>query len=453
MLRTLFVLLIAAGFLPFALTSPFYALLFYLWVSYFRPEQWVWTGLVASLNLQLIVGAWVVLFAIISRQRLRFGVGPLLLLLFLLQGLISAVASPASGWAWVYWREFLKVALIGYLMIVLVTDERRLRLTIGVMAVSLALEGAKQGWAQLVTNPGAINTNPSPILGDNNGVAIGMLMLLSLLGGLIRTSPWAIERHAHRFLAIGVAYRAISTYSRGGFLSFAALGLHFILHSRRKVTGLLAVAVLAAIIFPVLPDAFWGRMGTLQTAVESEGWLDKSSNSRLHFWRVAILMANDYPLTGVGQNSYSIVYDDYDTTDGAYGRGRAAHSAWFGLVAELGYPGLLLFLLLFARGFYVCWRTRRLARDRPDLATFATYATAVEGALLVAVIGGTFFPFQYIEMLWHTLALTMVIDQIVREKVAEPVPARAPAAATPPLAVSPATRGFTLAGKPAAERQ
>jgi probable O-glycosylation ligase (exosortase A-associated) len=456
MLRTIFVVLVIAGFLPFALSSPFYALLFYLWTSYFRPEQWVWTDFVSALNLQLILGFWLVLITIASRQRFRFGLGPLLLLLFLLHTWLSAWLSPVPDWAWFRWVEIAKITLIGYFMVVLVTTEKRLRLTLGVIALSLAFEGAKQGWAQFFVNPGAANENRSPMLGDNNGVAIGMLMLLSLLAGLIRTSKTATERYVGRFLAVGVAYRALTTYSRGGFLAFAALILQFILNSKRKVASLIAVVGLGAITLPVLPDAFWDRMGTIQTAVENEGGVDRSSNARLHFWSVAMIMANDRPLVGVGPGAFSLVYNRYDPSSGEFGRGRAVHSAWFGLVAELGYPGLILFIVLFGRGLFICWRARRLTKAHPQqLGNIAIYATALEGALVVAGVGGTFFHCQYNEMLWHMFALTMVVDALVRQQAAtshvpfatptvsplasRPIPLKPPAAAAEGTGWRPAT--------------
>ena len=42
MLRTIFVLGIAAIGFRYAMKSAFYSLLFYLWIAYFRPENWVW---------------------------------------------------------------------------------------------------------------------------------------------------------------------------------------------------------------------------------------------------------------------------------------------------------------------------------------------------------------------------------------------------------------------------
>jgi hypothetical protein len=41
MLRTLFVVLLITGGVNYSLQGPFYALLFYIWKAYLRPEDWV----------------------------------------------------------------------------------------------------------------------------------------------------------------------------------------------------------------------------------------------------------------------------------------------------------------------------------------------------------------------------------------------------------------------------
>src|SRR3989304_4595551 len=128
MLRTPFVLIIVAVLLRYSLKSPFYALLFYLWLAYFRPEEWVWSEFIYSLNLQLVMGLWLVLVTLLSGQRLRLGLGPMLLALLLVQGFLSTWLSPAFDTAWLYWQEFAKALLVSYLMLVLVTTEQRLRL-------------------------------------------------------------------------------------------------------------------------------------------------------------------------------------------------------------------------------------------------------------------------------------------------------------------------------------
>ena len=60
MLRTLFVLLLATIGAYYALQGPFYALLFYIWNAYFRPEDWIWTDFVRNLRLSYLIGLYLV---------------------------------------------------------------------------------------------------------------------------------------------------------------------------------------------------------------------------------------------------------------------------------------------------------------------------------------------------------------------------------------------------------
>ena len=418
MLRALFVSVIILYGLFQSFRRPFYALLFYIWMAYFRPEYWLWTDFVSQLNLSLIVGVMVLVGTLLSGRRLRFGIGPCLLLLFLAQTFLATMMSQAFGYSWLYWQDFAKSTIISFLIVTLIDDEKQLRLTFLVIAFSLGLETVKQGWAQMILNPGAMNENPHAVLGDNNGVAIGMFMLVAIVVALARTSPGRKEKLAHQFATIGLLYRGISTFSRGGFLACAALGIHSLVRSKRKFAAIAGIVVVCVIIVPVLSDSYWTRMSTISSATEDTEIANETSAGRIHFWQIAVEMANARPLTGVGHNAYSRFYDQYDTSEGQYGYGRAVHSSWFSVLAELGYPGFLLFLAILGNAFLACRRARRLAKRNPDMQNLAYYATAIEGALVAFAVGGTFVTFQYTEMLWHTLALSMVIDRLVAERAA-----------------------------------
>jgi probable O-glycosylation ligase (exosortase A-associated) len=436
MLRMAFVFAIVAFGITQAMRGPFYALLFYLWIAYFRPEMWVWSDFVASLNLSLIVGVFVVIRTLFSQEKIRFGVGPCLMFIFLTQSLISTLSSSEFDYAWRYFTEFAKATVICVLIISLVTDERRLRLALLIIAISLGFEAAKQGWAQFIMNPGGQNDNEVVILGDNNAVAVGMYMLVPIILALGRTATTRWERFGHRFAAVGVLYRAIVTYSRGGFLACGAIGLHYLLRSKRKVGALIGIAVVAGLIVPVLPDRFWSRMDTIPESTEEIDESDNSIKGRIHFWHVAVRMANDHPLLGVGHNSFNKFYDRYDFSNGLYKRNRSVHSSWFGLLSELGYPGLLLFVVILIYAFWQCRRVRRLSKTRPDLANLAVYASAIEAALLAFTVGGSFVIFHYNEMLWHTFALSMAVGRIAHEKQPSTQPAVATEQASVPVRLS-----------------
>jgi putative inorganic carbon (hco3(-)) transporter len=162
---------------------------------------------------------------------------------------------------------------------------------------------------------------------------------------------------------------------------------------------------------------------------------DDSAASRLHFWEVAVAMANDRPLLGVGHSGYPRAYNQYDWTEGRYKTNRAVHSAWFGVLAELGYPGLVLFISLVAGSLLACRRVRLAAKRGEVSAALGAYAVAFESALIAFAVGGSFVSFHYCEMLWHYFALSVALE---RAAVHEMAVARARTDAGEPAALPPA---------------
>jgi probable O-glycosylation ligase (exosortase A-associated) len=443
-LRTAFVLVILAIGAWYSLRGAFQILLFYLWIAYFRPDEWLWfnfTGGISSIVGLVLLVATVVSF---TRHRLRL-TGAILFLLLLAHSLLSTLLSPVESYSMPYWIEFAKVIVICCVILALVNTEERLRWVLVIMALSLGFEGARQGWAQLVTAPGTPNMNSWALLGDNNGVAVGMLMLVPVLVALGRTAKKPYERWGAHLLVIGVLYRALSTYSRGGFLAGLTLAGKYLIHARRRFTALIATAIIVAGALVVLPSSYWDRIETLRAPQDS------SALSRLYFWKLAWWMANDRPVLGYGHNSFEAVYQWYDVSEGAHGENRSVHSAWFGMLSELGFPGLLLFLLIFSRSLLVGRHVRRLARQRPDLQSLALYATACEGQLIVYAVGASFLPLQYNELLFHVLAIGVAIRNIadarMREAAATPAAAEAEPRRPAPVRLNIPPRA--AAGRPA----
>jgi probable O-glycosylation ligase (exosortase A-associated) len=238
-------------------------------------------------------------------------------------------------------------------------------------------------------------------------VAVGVLMMLPILVTLARTARTRWEKWLHYFLAVGMLYRSISSYSRGGFLAAAALAIALVARSQKKVRTLIGVAVAAAIALSVMPDSFWERMDTIAVTQNEER--DSSAGSRLHFWGVALEMAQDNPILGVGHNGFYVAYDSYDPTAAAFGRRRSVHSMWMGILAEFGFVGFALFVAQLGLAWGACRRTRRLAKLGSLAPELGQFAVALEAAFLVCAVGGTFVNFQYVEMLWHFVGLSAAL--------------------------------------------
>jgi probable O-glycosylation ligase (exosortase A-associated) len=413
-LRTAFVIIVLTVGWTLALRSALYAACLYLWIAYFRPEAWAWNDIFTTLNLSYYAGVYLVARTILSGVPIRLTLRNSLLFVILLHSLISTASGVDPEYSYPFWSLFAKTLVVSFLLTVIIQSPADLRLILMVIALSLGFEAAKQGWAQLVLNPGARNDNSVPFLGDNNLVAVGMAMLVPILSALAATATgW--QRRALQFLSVGVVYRGLSTYSRGGLLAIAAVGALQFWRSPRKLRAIAAIAIVAAIVVPVLPSEYWSRMNTITAPSDAR---DVSQQGRLHFWQLAIEIANDHPLIGVGHSAYSRAYNDYDTTGGQFGRYRAVHSAWFGMVSELGYPGLVMFVLIIISSLVACRRVRQSANAGEIPQEMSAYATGLESSLVAFIIGGSFVSFHYNEMLWHFFGLTMALESVAVKEAA-----------------------------------
>jgi len=433
MLRLVFVILIILVGVYFSVQGPFYALLFYLWNAYFRPEYWVWGDPISQLRISLVVGSFLLIATVPAIGRFRLNWRVALLLLFLTQSMVSLAYAEHPSWSQPLWIEFLKVIIITVLITFLVSDLKRYRLTLLVIGYSLGLETAKQGWAQMILNPGATNANQSPFLGDNNGVAMGVLMLVPIFVSLTQTANSRWERFLHRFFIVGLVYRAISTYSRGGFIAAGVLAVITVLRSPRKLRTLVVMGALGWAVLSVMPTEFWDRMDTIDAPTEQR---DTSAAGRIHFWEVGTWMAAAKPLTGVGFSGFRASYNSYETNTDKWGEDRQAHSAWFGTMAEMGYPGFVLFVAIIGGALLSCAQAKKRAKAT-SMKEVGIYATQMQSTLLVFITGSTFLSSQYSEMIWHMVGLTIALERIQREAATAPVPV---AIAEPPRPMQAAGR-------------
>jgi O-antigen ligase len=131
-------------------------------------------------------------------------------------------------------------------------------------------------------------------------------------------------------------------------------------------------------------------------------------------------MANSHPIFGVGFRAYEAAYGDFDSSRGEFGSERAVHSVWFGVLGELGYVGLALYGLIFLLAIRNCRRALGLPQTGRDARELKAYAVAIEGGIVAFVVGGSFLSYQYFEMPWHwvglTIALAGICEKLTREQ-------------------------------------
>lgn len=210
------------------------------------------------------------------------------------------------------------------------------------------------------------------------------------------------------------------TFSRGAAVGFlivlaVAAALRYV-----RIRHLLALALALALLLTALPQ-YRVRVANL-TAIanlrssESSGQLDRSTRSRVTETLAGALMFADHPLLGVGPGLYNSYYLEYAGRVGLEVRNepREPHNLFFGLGAETGAIGLLLFTGLVVATLRELIRARRQWLHRePELANMATAFILA----LVAYLGtGIFLHLSYARYLWLLLALAGAAGVVLRRQ-------------------------------------
>jgi probable O-glycosylation ligase (exosortase A-associated) len=437
-LRSFLVLaILIPGFFA-ALMDGYAGLLMYLWFALFRPQEWLWID-ITSLRLSMVLGIVMLGRSLISgfvpnvTHPLTIGIALMACSSVITQ---TSAVRPDIGWIWIDF--FVRLALSCMMLVALARDARRLYGAIAVICLSLGFHASKAGLAFLLTKGGTrFDAGLSGAFVDNNGYALGTVMILPLLLVTAQNIELVYDGKflawVRRVLYATVPlclFTVLGTYSRGGFLAFTAALLTFIMLQRRRFTALAGVVAFFTLVLAVvpIPERYVDRLSTITTYNEKihdddpEG-ANESAKSRTHFWEVGIAMAMNKPL-GVGIKQYEAAYDRYDFLYGRYGHMRAIHNAHLQVLAELGFFGAFLWLAMFACACFACMRVRARAADerlRPETKRFLlTAANGLMASMAGFIVGGSFLSMAYNELTWLTFAIVAALDRLSVQLLHEP---------------------------------
>lgn len=194
---------------------------------------------------------------------------------------------------------------------------------------------------------------------------------------------------------------AVASSSRGALIGCAAVAVWAVMKGRHKVRGLLVAVLLAALVIAIIPPEQMKRFSTAGS--------DNTSQLRLTYWRHGLEMMRDNPATGIGYFNWMTYYTDH------YGRGQLPHNIFIQAGSELGYPGLVVLVVLLGVTLVVNHRTRRFAAQLGPRGRFMYFmAHGLDGALIGFVASGFWVTVLYYPYLWINLALTVALHRCVR---------------------------------------
>jgi O-antigen ligase len=339
------------------------------------------------------------------------GTGPALAL-----GAWALATAPLSLWpggsVQVFLDMFAKSLVICWLLPQVIDTEARLQRLVtgmciagGVLALYALLHlggGFMSGDVDAVKGTGGYD---APLTRNANDLALMLNLLVPLGWALLRSARSPVVRVALAAIVAAQVAAILVTFSRAGFLTLAAVWTwHALrsLHGRARVTAVaLALVVAAAPAF--LPEGYRRFLGTTtDMSADTTG----SSQARWGDAVAATGVIADQPLVGagLGQNVLAITRET--------GTWRMVHNVYLQVAADLGLPGLVLFLAFLAGCLGAVRSVCRGFAVAPRPGPVLHLARGLELSLAAFVVAGMFHPVAYNFYLYYIGGLALAARSI-----------------------------------------
>ncbi len=242
-------------------------------------------------------------------------------------------------------------------------------------AAEMAADAAAQSWIDPERFP-LLKRRMYSTLENPNLLGAYLVMIISLLSAFLLTEKGRARKISFAVILLVLLLCLALTYSRGAWLSLAAIVLGLTLFYDKRFGFLF-------LLIPIVLAFYHGQM--VERFLSLFSGEDTSVGLRFALWESTEAMIEEHPLLGIGWGTYFLAYPEYNFfIQDEHVLIFHAHNMYLNMLAEVGILGGLSFLLaLFAQG-YISWKIYRQGRN-----PFAT-AMGLGGLLMVmamAMIG------------------------------------------------------------------
>lgn len=435
-MRDYFFLLLIAGGLPVILFRPFFGLLMWCWVAYMLPHKLGW-GMIAAYPVAAMVGGLTLLAWLLSKEPKKIPMNGIMAMYFLmvLWWIISFIINERTPYAIQQFDKVMKIQLFTLLTVILVNTRQRLNYLVGVIALSIAFFGIKGGLFTLLTGGGSrVWGPPSGFFEGNNELGLTLLTILPLLRYLQTQFSKAWQRHAMTAGMVLCFIAALGTHSRGALLAAAAMSVYFWWRSDKKIPIAVAGVILIPFLYFFMPSNWHERMATIkveqsetamQRPINTTTWCgrmtaivqthDPSAGGRVNAWCYAVNRAQSEWFGG-GFDAFNpkdflrYAPDPYDFHD--------AHSIYFKILGEHGFIGFGLFMSVLLLSFFKASSLRKRAIDQKRQWAYQ-FANMLQVSMVSFGVGGIFLGLCYFDLLYHLIAMAVILDQLMKQPAEE----------------------------------
>ena len=419
----------AAGF-----RKPFIFVLAYVYIDIVSPQRLTYILLnaipISLMAVALTVGGWM-----LADDKTDTRVAPrqaLIVLLLIYCGITTRTADfpiDALGkWDWVWkclaFAAFLPLTLrtklrIEALLLVMIASAASIIIIGGIKTI--ASGGGGYGTLNLMVSNNSGLYEGSTI--STVAVAIIPLILWFTKFGTIFPPDWKVKVFCYA-LVFACLLIPVGTSTRTGLLCIGLVAVLMLRDTKRKVLYLCLLGAAGLMAVPFLPSSFTDRMSTIKTYKA-----DESASTRLAVWGWTWQYAKDHPMGGgfemyrqnqirydtekVEGNAQNATIDKKLTVDKA----RAFHSAYFEMIGEQGFPGVVIWLLINLIGIVRMEVLRqRYRKAPPDQAWVAPLAGALQSAHIVYLLGAAFIAIAFQPFVYMLIGAQIGLDTYLARK-------------------------------------
>lgn len=268
-------------------------------------------------------------------------------------------------------------------------------------------------------------------MGDENDFCLVMNMVVPFAYFLSFSLTSAAQKIKYLVFLGTFLLAAMATLSRGGFFGLGSVGAYCWYRSPKK--GVALVLLLVAVSFMVIfaPPTYWDEVAS-STSEETMGE-EGTGGARLYTWGIGLEMFVHNPIIGVGQGNFPWTIGEYEAGRTFHTRsfaGRAAHSAWVTLIAELGLAGILVV----GGMLFQCYKDLNSVRKTltplqmrgergaimkagEDVRVYL--AKAMEASLVGFIMSSVFISTLWYPSLWIMMGFVVALRNISENRVAQ----------------------------------
>jgi probable O-glycosylation ligase (exosortase A-associated) len=445
--------IVYAGGVCTAVARPVVGVALYILVYHLNPETQWWGESFAATGLRpsLTVAAATALGIILRRPRLspgarQFPLQTKLMLALALYALLTLTWADLSFSRSLFMGDkVVKLAIFAVILVRCVRRPEHYHLVIVAWLIGVAYIGYQAHGGVGGRSGGRLAWGlGGPDFAESSDLAVHLVGTLPIIGAMVFMARKWWARVAWLVTGALAVNTIIATRTRNAVVGLAAVTCVAVLWLPRgyRAKGIVAIAAGMLLAAQLADPGWWRRMRTIQDYKS-----DASAARRIVYWQAAVDMVTDYPF-GVGLGQFHYRVGDY-LPDGDYGH--SAHNTFMTCLAELGLPGMTLFLAAILVALRRTSQVRKAAYQfRSDITLsmgytsprfhLAWHAMALQSGLVGYLACSLFTTRLWAEGLWILLGLTACLQNacIHMESAAQTTGVEEPLnAGVPPLGTWP----------------